>query len=176
MFKTKNYNNYSYTIIKNQDILDLSIQRTSTTNVIIPHVCNNANAFGAGFAGYISSRYPHVKENFHLLGNKSKLGYSQFVDIYTNKQTNNKVFIANMISQNGLINKTNKRPLNYFALCNSMNTVSNYAHQLINQDQSTKVEIHSPKFGSGLAGGDWQFISELITDIWSHIPVYIYIK
>lgn len=165
----------SYSLVKNQDILNISISRTSTHNIIIPHVCNNANAFGAGFAGYISLKYPHIKENFHLLG-KAKLGYTQFIDLYHNKTTNNKIVIANMIAQNGLINKTNSRPLNYYSLCTCMNTVKNYIKEMSYADQSNQTEIHAPKFGSGLAGGDWRFISCLIKDIWDNISVYIYQK
>lgn len=168
--------NKSYIISQNQDIINLSIERTTSASVIIPHVCNNVNAFGAGFAGYIASKYPHVKENFHLLGNKAKLGYTQFVDIHLNQNTGNKVIVANMIAQDGLISNSNKRPLNYFALCNSMNMVYNYIMQILYNDRSTTVEIRAPKFGSGLAGGDWKFISELIKDIWINIPTYIHRK
>lgn len=174
MFKTQKYKNNSYVTIKNQDILSLSIDRTSISNIIIPHVCNNVNAFGAGFAGYLASRYPHVKENFHLLGNKAKLGYVQFIDIFHNKSTGNKITIANMIAQNGLINNNNRRPINYFALCNCMNTVHNHILNIKTQDPSANVEIHAPKFGSGLAGGDWVFISELIHDIWINLDIFIY--
>jgi hypothetical protein len=51
--------------------------------------------------------------------------------------------------------------------------------QFINQNtdfstNSSSVEIHAPKFGSGLAGGNWNFISDLIEDIWSKHTVYIY--
>lgn len=176
MFRAQNTKNNSYTLIKNQDILDLAIDRTSTSTILVPHVCNNVNAFGAGFAGYIASRYPHVKENFHLLGNKAKLGYVQFVDIFHNKSTDNKVIVANMISQNGLISHDNRRPLNYFSLCSCMSLVRNSIKDLINKDPSTTIEIHAPKFGSGLAGGDWKFITNLIEDIWINIPIYIYIK
>ena len=166
----------SYSLVKNQDILDICIERTNTHYIIIPHVCNNVNAFGAGFAGYISSRYPHVKENFHLLGNKAKLGYVQFVNIHHNKSSNNKIIVANMIAQNGLINKTNQRPLNYYSLCSCMQDVKNFFNKISEQDASIQTEIHGPKFGSGLAGGDWKFISYLIKDIWNEIPVYIYQK
>ena len=166
----------SYSLVKNQDILDICVSRTDTHNIIIPHVCNNVNAFGAGFAGYISLKYPHVKENFHLLG-KAKLGYTQFIDLYHNKTTNNKIIVANMIAQNGLISKTNNRPLNYYSLCNCMNSVKNYINDnILYYDQANQVEIHAPKFGSGLAGGDWKFISCLIKDIWHNIPVYVYQK
>ena len=40
--------------------------------------------------------------------------------------------------------------------------------------QFKKVEINSPKFGSGLAGGNWYFINDLIEDIWGDFNVYIY--
>ena len=166
--------NKSYILIKNQDIINLAIERSELATVIIPNVCNNVKAFCAGFAGYLSSRYPHVKENFHLLGNKSKLGYSQFINIYHNKSSDNKVIIANMIAQNGLINSNNRRPLNYFALCNCMNMINSHIFNIKKQDASVNVEIHAPKFGSGLAGGDWKFISNLIEDIWYSHSVIVY--
>ena len=39
-----------------------------------------------------------------------------------------------------------------------------------------KVEIHAPKFGSGLARGDWDVIEALIVEAWDNegIPVTIY--
>lgn len=175
MFKTQK-TLPSYISIKNLDIINTCIERTSQNNVIIPHVCNNVGVFGAGFAKYIADKYPNVKENFQLLGKKSKLGYTQFINIYTNKSTNNKIIIANMIAQNGLINNNNPRPLNYFALCNCMNVVSSSIDNILSQDKSAKVEIHAPKFGSGLAGGNWKFISELIKDIWYGVSVFVYEK
>jgi hypothetical protein len=36
------------------------------------------------------------------------------------------------------------------------------------------VQIHAPKFGCGLAGGNWNFIQDLITDIWKNIQVFVY--
>lgn len=176
MSKTTYITDKTYIVIKDKDILSLAMSRTTTCNIIIPHVCNNINAFGAGFAGYLAQKLPHVKDNFHLLGSKSKLGYTQFIEAYTNKDTGNKVIIANMIAQNGTINKSNSRPLNYHALCLCMNSVKNYSIELNNKDLSTPTEIYSPKFGSGLAGGNWQFISELIKDIWTNIPVFVFIK
>ena len=37
-------------------------------------------------------------------------------------------------------------------------------------------QIHAPKFGSGLAGGNLNFIADLIDDIWGNIETYIYHK
>ena len=149
-------------------------------HVIIPHVCNNVNGFGSGFARDVSIKYPIVKDNFHLLGNKAQLGYVQFVQVAKDTKYGHTLIFANMIAQNGTINKfNNPRPLNYLALAKSMDKVKDFAKELSKFTDGTKVEIHAPKFGSGLAGGQWIFITDLIEDIWSAkngLNVYIYSK
>ena len=164
-----------YVFIRNKDLLqEINLYKDRT--IIVPHVCNNINAFGAGFAADVGNVFPIVKENFHLLGNKAKLGRTQFVDV-TTKNNKNKLFFANMIAQNGVINNLNKRPLNYYALANSMYNVKLFIDKIKNDLDIDTVEIHAPKFGSGLAGGNWNFISDLIYDIWSSdTTVFIYQK
>lgn len=145
------------------------------TSVIVPHVCNNIDSFGAGFASGVAKYYPIVKQNYHMLGThflKNNLGYVQFVQVAKDNTYGHKLVFANMIAQNGVISANNPRPLNYAALVKSMTAVSSYINQ--NFDRESRVQIHAPKFGSGLAGGNWQFIEQLIEDIWSNIPVYIY--
>jgi hypothetical protein len=147
------------------------------TSIIVPHVCNNVNTFGAGFAGAVANRYPIVKENYHLLGNnflKNNLGYVQFIETNKDKTFGHKLIFANMIAQNSTISKTNPRPLNYLALVRCMVNVSNYISQNFSSD--SKIQIHCPRFGCGLAGGNWLFIQDLIQDIWSNTPVHVYIK
>jgi hypothetical protein len=57
-----------------------------------------------------------------------------------------------------------------------MNQVKSFAKNLQANNETNKVEIHAPKFGSGLAGGNWNFISELINDVWYDLQVYIYLQ
>ncbi|MEX0597778.1 MAG: hypothetical protein WD512_14900 [Candidatus Paceibacterota bacterium] len=170
---SKNFN-----LIKNKNLFDITKSRISAghngNSVIIPHVCNNVNAFGAGFAGQVSYLYPEVKANFHLLGNKSKLGHVQFIVAETDDKYKHQIVFGNMIAQNRLISSQNMRPLNYGALVYSMTQVRNYIKDLEKNTDSRQVEIHAPKFGSGLAGGNWNFITDLIQDIWYDIPVFIY--
>lgn len=178
--ETKINKNYSsYVLIKNQDIFDSINTRIGSgkdgCSVIVPHVCNNVNAFGAGFAGQVALKYPEVKMNFHMLGSQAKLGHTQFVSVKSDKQYRHSIIFANMISQNKLISNTNRRPINYAALVYSMNQVKQHIKTL-QSNMDSKIEIHAPKFGSGLAGGDWKFISHLIDDIWFDISVYIYTK
>jgi hypothetical protein len=144
--------------------------------IIIPHVCNNVGLFGAGFAKAIAEQFPIVKENFHLLGRTdSKLGRVQFVTAVEHNQTKNKIIVANMIAQNGVISHKNKRPLNYAALAYCMGDVRKFYANILSPVDDRSVEIHAPKFGSGLSGGNWNFIAELINDVWNDINVYVYI-
>lgn len=166
--------------IKGQDIFEYASKRIYAQNngatVIVPHVCNNINAFGAGFAGAVSNKYPIVKENYHLLGKnflKNNLGYTQYVDVLSDKNYGHKLIFANMIAQNGILSETNHRPLNYFALIKCMASVAQYIRN--NFDKDNNIEIHCPRFGSGLAGGNWLFIQDLIDDIWTNIPVFVYL-
>lgn len=170
----KNKNNY---ILTNHDLFDSIKKRVRADhagcNVLVPHVCNNIDLFGAGFAQNVADRYPIVKADYHMLGKtflKNNLGHSQFIKVYEEPKYKHKLYFVNMISQNGIRSPSNNRPLNYAALARSMLQLV----QFINQNKSEQFEIHAPKFGSGLAGGNWSFISCLIEDIWSKQTVFIY--
>lgn len=146
------------------------------TSIIVPHVCNNIDLFGAGFAAAVSQHYPMVKENYHLLGSKflkDNLGYVQFVEVKKNVPFNHKLIFANMIAQQGTINRNNPRPLHYLALTKCMVNIRNY---IITNFKDQKVQIRCPKFGCGLAGGNWFFIQDLIKDIWTDFDIIVYNK
>ena len=140
------------------------------STIIVPHVCNNIGLFGAGFAAAVRASYPIVATNFELLGRKTKLGYVQYVRVMKDPEYLHELIFANMISQNGTISPNNPRPLDYEALVKSMIDVRNYAQSL----DKEKTQIHCPKFGSGLAGGEWKFIEKLIEDIWGDQTIVIY--
>ena len=168
-------------IISKKDIFDtakLCIKAQDLgTSVIIPHVCNNVDLFGAGFAAAISKEYPDVKNNYHLLGKKllkEHPGYVQYIDVEYEKKYNRRIIVANMIAQNGVYSPKNPRPLNYAYLVKSMVDIKTFI--LRNFNLENPLEIHTPKFGSGLAGGNWEFISCLIKDIWNNIRVIVHEK
>ena len=84
-----------------------------------------------------------------------ELGQTQIVNV------DDFVYVANMCSQTlGGI-----RPLRYPALSNCLETVANFVLEL-SSVSGKEVEIHAPMFGSNLAGGDFNFIQELIGDSW----------
>ncbi len=55
------------------------------------------------------------------------------------------------------------RPLYYNHLASCMNAVTEVVEWIEN---THPVRICAPAFGSGLAGGNWMFIKELIKDCW----------
>jgi hypothetical protein len=169
-----------YTLNKNDifnNIKDRVKSKAAGATVIVPHVCNNIDVFGGGFAAAVSNEFPIVKENFHLLGKKAKLGQTQFVSTFKDKEYGHEIIFANMIAQNGLRNHKNTRPLNYAALVYAMSNVKLYMTDYKKTHDNANIEIHCPKFGSGLAGGDWKFISELIKDVWypTNKNIFVYI-
>ena len=157
-----------------RNIVNNQLNRRS---IIIPHVCNNMNSYAAGFAAAVAEEFPLAKENYHMLVLRQSLGYSQFIKVH--EKNKNSITIANMICQNGFRNKTNNRPLNYANLVICMYKVKQYAIDLQKsiKDEQYSVEIYCPKFGSGLAGGKWDFIEDLIKDLWTdQFNVYVYNK
>lgn len=161
---------YHYNIVYNNLFTEID-KYYEKYNIIIPHVCNNKSIFGGGFTSGIVKHYPVVQQNYQLLGKKCVLGYTQFVEVKHNRDTNKKIIFANMIAQNNTISKTNPKPLSYYSLCLCMKNVESYIN---NNLDASETQIHAPKFGSGLAGGNWNLISELIDDIWSNFSVFIY--
>jgi len=148
--------------------------------VVIPHCCNNKGAWGAGFVLALNKKwsepekmykafiageppYPYRDLHFPILG---KVCYAKI---------NNHLVIANMIGQDGTKSPTNPKPVKYWALADAMRAVVGYI-EMIKEQTSNRVVIHAPKFGSLRANGNWDFILELIREIWleNGIDVVIY--
>ena len=152
-----------------QPILAMPPEKT----IFIGHVANNLGIMGSGFVVPLAKYFPSAKQEYHKWheannwqGKPFQLGETQFVIV--NKNPN--VIVANMIAQNNVIRNTNGiRPLRYNALAKCMDEVAKVINEL---EQETTfsglkdVEIVAPSFGSNLAGGDWNFIAELIQDCW----------
>jgi hypothetical protein len=151
------------------------------TGVVIPHVCNNKNKWGRGFVVPLIRKYLKAREEFdkwakcgaYFDPNQHQclpydLGYTQIVHVEYH------IYVANMIAQlfyvrDGSIRQ--KRPLYYNKLADCMEQVRDFCFE-------NHLGILAPKFGSELAGGNWEFVEKLIEDIWDGIDVTIveYVK
>ncbi len=153
---------------------------------MIPHICNNKNAFGAGFVVPLAKRFPLAKMDYHdwyghrftesITTGEFGLGETQFVTVeepFDPVVKPKLVVVANMVAQT----LGGKRPLSYAHLAECMLELANHCHSLrnyvLNQPlykrffpEGASLRIAAPMFGSGLAGGDWNFIERLIEDCW----------
>lgn len=134
----------------------------------IIHCCNDLGLWGAGFVLAISKKWkdPEIqyKSWFENQKNKFKLGSIQIVPV------DNDISVVNMIGQSGVRNKSNPTPIKYDAIRKCLKQVAIAA-------KFNKASVHAPQFGSGLAGGDWGEIENIINEelIEKNIDVTIYL-
>jgi len=121
---------------------------------ILPHVCNCKGGFGSGFVVPLKRTFPIVETQYRSMFplNTDYMGYNQWVEVAPNK------FVVNMIAQT----LGGVRPLRYPALVKCMELVQFE----MNTPDKAVLPVIAPMFGSALAGGNWDFIEELIKDIW----------
>lgn len=142
-------------------------QRNDPAEVIVlPHVCNNIDGWGRGVVVAISNKWPEPEREYRDYMNSSTtqasasrgLGETIRVEVADN------IVVMNMIAQNGVRGKDNPIPLRYPALVKTMEYVALDIIRM--KGQGKQVSIACPKFGAGLAGGDWRVIEALIRQCW----------
>lgn len=140
------------------------------TVLLLPHVCNNAHKWGAGFLVPLGKRFPEAVAAF-FRKKDDKIGVVQFV-----QDENLPIIICNMFAQKDIQTSTAAHQvtstLQYLELQKCMIQVGERAKELIQSGK--KVQIACPKFGSGLAGGNWTIIENMIIRLWSEMPVTVY--
>ena len=149
------------------------LKTVSNEIVMITHCCNDENKWGAGFVLALNKQWEQPEKVYRKFCERNAklpiLGKVCYAKIH--KQ----LVIANMIGQEGTVTADNPIPVKYKALVNCMAEVRAYIEMIMCQT-SNPVVIHCPKFGSELAMGNWEFILELIREIWleSGIDVVVY--
>ena len=138
---------------------DATLPRGGGHRMLI-HVCNDIGGFGAGVAQAIAQRYPKVRDQYKLWFraqtldfNKFELGSIQIVPVQTD------LSVVNMIAQSGIgPDSQGNPPIRYDAVRTCLQKVLKAA-------KDSQSSIHAPKFGAGLAGGDWAVIEQMINEI-----------
>lgn len=132
--------------------------------IVIPHVVNIRNKMGSGFVIPLAKHFPEAKASYHSFCARFDEPADLFgrVDLAECSET---IKVANMFAQD----LGGNRPLQYNYLSQCMEFVAHRTY-------FSEATIVAPKFGAGLAGGNWNFIHDLIYDCWIRrgIPVFIY--
>jgi len=151
---------------------------------LIIHVCNDIGGWGRGFVVALSNRYGNAanpnspearyrrwhreaqKPNYE--GKTFELGQIQTVYL-GGCEDGRKLAVVNMIGQHDVKTVNGIPPVRYEAIRQCLKQVRELALQY-------DAEIHAPKFGAGLAGGDWNKIEQLLNEeLAEHgVDVHIY--
>lgn len=133
---------------------DATIPESAGHRLII-HVCNDIGAWGAGFVLAVSKRWKKPEAEYKSWFRSKtnlKLGEIQNVDVQSDTA------VVNMVAQRGLgKDEDGQIPLRYDALESCLDKVGELALK-------TGSSVHAPRFGAGLAGGEWNRIEPMIVD------------
>lgn len=134
--------------------------------MVICHIVNNLGFWGSGFVVPLGKKFPEARDYYHQWVNLhgtvgDMLGTAQLVKVDTKP-----LYVYNMCAQTGIMahstgdrSQVNSKPIRYEALVKCM-------RDLVTAKIPIQSHIICPKFGSDRAGGNWEFIEELIEEIW----------
>jgi O-acetyl-ADP-ribose deacetylase (regulator of RNase III) len=147
---------------------------TGDGHKLIIHCCNDIGGWGRGFVLALSNKWKEpeywyrkwyeqraltsrLDTNAHF-----RLGNIQYVPVEKD------ITVINMIGQKGIKPENGISPIRYDAIRSCLKKVAEFASAIENST------IHAPKFGAGLAGGDWSKIEVLINEELKAFSVTIY--
>ena len=137
------------------------IAKSAGCEVLLPHVCNNVGVMGAGVARSILEAFPGVDKEYRYACRTHDGGV---MGRTVTEHVEPHLYVMNMICQDGFGDNTGIPPLRYGALVHCMESVLHLAHS--HDEMGVKTAVVAPRFGSGLAGGNWDVIRALIIEIW----------
>ena len=134
---------------------------------IICHQVNCKGIMGAGLAKQIRSRWPEVYNRYrHFCYDRLSggiLGHCQLV------KADSCTWVANLFGQ--LSYGTDKKQTDYDALERALNTLR---LQIVQNKQFSDVTVRIPyNMGCGLAGGNWNVVNSIITNIFNDSPIKV---
>lgn len=142
---------------------DLFLLVPKDRTIIVPHVVNSVGKFASGFAAGVKKFYPVATKFYFDQKLSSETEYVALGDVYYCLDDN--IIFAHMVAQT---TPGTEKPIKYSSLVKCMESVRDYA-------KSANIsEIYAPKFGSLRAGGNWNFIEELVNEIWKDFKVIIF--
>lgn len=140
----------------------------NTQHGIIGHQVNCYGIMGAGLAKQIKAKFSNVFKEYsslcNLYENRDKrldlLGQCQFVAIGKDK------YIANIFGQYGM--GTSRQQTDYDALYRGLLELMSYS---VKNELSVALPYG---LGCGLAGGDWEIVSDMISDVFINSDISLY--
>jgi O-acetyl-ADP-ribose deacetylase (regulator of RNase III) len=134
---------------------------------IIVHVCNDIGAWGRGFVLALFSKWKLPEQQYRAWTRGEvdlpfELGQVQFVEVADG------LWVANLLGQHDIRRHSGMPPVRYETIRQGLQRVAEQATQ-------QGASVHMPRIEAGLAGGNWNTISEIVHDELSakSIPVTV---
>lgn len=142
---------------------DVTDPKSDSDIRLIIHCCNDLGVMGSGVAKALFMKWPSVKSEYVKWKKESDfsnadflLGNIQIIEVEKG------ISVANMMGQHGIYQANGIPPVRYDAIKSCLETVAEWVE---GKEAGLKsVSIHAPRFGAGLAGGDWGTIESLIIE------------
>ena len=138
---------------------------------IIAHVCNDVGAWGAGFVVAISKRWRHPQQMYRRWYDSWHHDY-EGIPFHTGQiqlvAVEESIWVANMIAQNGCRSQSNPHPLSYASLRICLFKLCRVAKEM-------GADVHMPRIGCGLAGGQWEHVEANIMLAQQRYPTDVYV-
>lgn len=125
---------------------------------VIIHGCNAQGVMGSGFAKEVKTRFPAVYEAY-ILAAQDGLKLGQIIPV----QVGPHKYIVNAITQE-FYGNDGRRYVDYDAVKKCFEETDAFMYSL----PISPRELHFPKVGCGLGGGDWEIISKIIDNAVTH--------
>jgi len=147
---------------------------------ILPHIVNTAGGWGSGYVLALSKRWkdPELEyrnwfKHYTLTTGKSQLplGAIQIVPV---SDEFGYLYVINMVAQEAYMTNSNPVPLRYSALVTCLNELKKWLNEQQEVDKTSTYSINMPRIGSGLSGGDWKKIEEIINVCLKDENIFVY--
>lgn len=143
-------------------------------NVIVAHACNNGGGWGAGVSGAIGRRWPTAERWYRdmFLGGALRPGDVQCVPVPTSVNERRFISVANLI----VCRAVRRDPGDWLTRVN-LEWLLLALDNLTAVARAEEADVHMPRIGCGLAGGDWARDVEPIvqqTLIRAGVSVFVY--
>jgi O-acetyl-ADP-ribose deacetylase (regulator of RNase III) len=136
-------------------IKEIEINLLYTTQEFIAHGTNCQGVMGAGVAFALRTKFPKMFEKYRELCDQNKNNTETLLGTIQTVSCDNKTII-NCFTQLGY--GTSKQQVDYEAIRKCFKALNEYAKE-------NKIsEIVMPRVGSGLGGGDWDIIKNIIEE------------
>lgn len=125
----------------------------------IVHVVNDRGAWGAGFSGALSARWPRSLEAYLAAKHSGDLVLGRVLVSHVADG----LVVLHLVAQRGLPSRVNRHPLDLDALRRALG----------NADALFRgVPWHMPRIGTGYGGGTWDEVEPLLAALDRDITVY----